>query len=348
MPAVHDHICATVGEQFFDPVAGSDRNDTVRFALTFWFYGEVDVSDRGVVVLQRHIFDFDFQKFTVSLAKRQHTVGRHRVDMYFHNTARFERHHTIPDALEIVCQKPHFKGFRIRFAALQTKQQLGAVAIFQNAVLRKEIQVNILTRCTYRRDLFIFSLIRKSLQHTFHNVDKPGSSGINNTRLFQNGKHIRCLFQCAFRLIKKISEQCFRGNGYFVGDIFRCTAHDGKDRALRRLHDGLVCVLCSSLQCLDQCFVIRLIHILQAVCDPLKYLRQDDTGVASGTKQHPIRNTSGDLRNRIGTGADSVHTADRSKKHIIARIPIRDREHIQVIDCLHMGTQICGTGSNHS
>ena len=77
--------------------------------------------------------------------------------MDLHDAPGFESNDRVADFFQILGDCTHFKPFGVGLALLQAKQKLCAVTVFQNAVLGKQIQINIL-RDLFRRQLIFVKI----------------------------------------------------------------------------------------------------------------------------------------------------------------------------------------------
>jgi len=64
-------------------------------------------------MLERHILDFYFEKFSESLAIGKHFMGSIGVNVYFNYTVRFKGNHAVADVFEILCYYAYIKNQNI-------------------------------------------------------------------------------------------------------------------------------------------------------------------------------------------------------------------------------------------
>ncbi len=198
------------------------------------------------------------------------------MDMDLDDAALSECDDAVSDGLEVFEYDRRIKCIEICLRPLQAHQHLGAVAVLEDAVLCKEIEVEVASRRGYIDFTDTHILVRECPEHALDYVDKTRSAAVDDSRLLQYIEHSGSLLEGALRLLEKIGEHIKRRCVLPCLHIFRRTAHDGKHGSLRRLHDCLVCVLRPALESPDESAAVGLLDSLEGICYSLEYLGEND------------------------------------------------------------------------
>ena len=144
--------------------------------------------DQRLVVLQRHILDLQCQIFTELLAVIQHIAWAERVHMHLDQVIVFYCNNRIAHTFQIGNDPGNIKRWNIHLGILQLQDKFCAIAKFQLTVCIKcgDIDlpgrsvpcfvINSLDRCT--------RISAECILHSFKNINKACTAGINNARLF--------------------------------------------------------------------------------------------------------------------------------------------------------------------
>ena len=99
------------------PFARGDGDYAVRDTIFFRFGDLASIVE--VIVLKRHILDFDSKIFPEPLAEFQHFIGLRRVDVDLYNAARLKADYRISHGTQKVFYHVCVKVFRVGFCALK-------------------------------------------------------------------------------------------------------------------------------------------------------------------------------------------------------------------------------------
>ena len=340
LSAVDNHI----GSAFFKcrdkPLSGSN-GDKSEF-LSRFFHAQIIVVDqsfaflynRGFVMLKRHVFYFNSQKFAVTLSKFQHFPRRHGVNMHFKHGTGNERHNRVAAyTCQIIDKNLRSKGFEICLGTLQTQQNFGAIAEFHNAVLGEFIEIYFVFHGLFNR-IVNYVLASDRRKSAFRNVHKPRSAAVGYARFFQNGKQLRRAFKRRFCLGEIIESKAFERT--VGGDSFSRIrggfAGNGENGAFYRIDYRFIGTLDASVERSSNVVKGGALNADKAFCHAAEKLRQNNARVSSCIKQHSVGQCFGFFLHGIGGDVfHSVKTAAYGHTHIFARISVGDREHVQFV-----------------
>ena len=141
-------------------------------------------------------------------------------------------------------------------------------------------------------------------------------------------------------------------------DAVRHLAHDGEDRALGRLADGVVGAVGGARHGrADQHRVDELARSRgQLLGRAADQLGEDDAGVAARAEQRRAGHAVDDLlapdlveRAPAGQAVELVEDGAQRERHVVARVAVGDREHIEVVDllaaCFQLGQRALDDGT---
>ena len=144
--------------------------------------------DQRLIVLQRHVLDLQCQIFTKLLAVIQYVSRTERVHVHLDQVIVFYCNNRIAHTFQIGNDPGNIKRWNIHLRILQLQDKLRTIAKFQLAVCIKcrDIDlpgrsfpcfvINGLDRCT--------RISAECILHSFKNINKACTAGINNTSLF--------------------------------------------------------------------------------------------------------------------------------------------------------------------
>ena len=178
----------------------------------------------------------------------------------------------------------------------------------------------------------------QGVQHTLEDHQEALAAGVHHTGLLQDGVHLGGVLQGELPLGDGGLQHGLRvvgGLAGCVGGPGRRQAGDGEDGALGGLHHRLVGGGHAVIQGDGEIGAVGGILVLQGLAKAPEEQGEDDAGVAPGPPQQGGGVDGGGLPHRLGLlfaqlgggGADG-------KAHIGARIPVGDREDVELVDLL--------------
>ena len=324
-------------EGFREAFAGGHSDRSQGFAAAFETRFHV-----VLMVLKGHVLYLDGEKFAPLAALAEHRARILGVDVHLYDAAVAEKHQGIPSRLEPVFDDLLVKGVRVHFGALQTKEKLCAVAILQDTVFRKSIEVN---RCPAVAGFVTPGPDRVSPfqrhPHPFRNTHKSCAAAVHYAGFFEHIQLLRRVFQGRFHSGNPPVQIGFKGSGVLCAR--NALAKHGEDGPFHRLRNGAIGFIHSLLHGAAEGGHIGLIPSFYAFGDAGKDAGEDNTGIAAGAQEHAPGYGIGHFRQ---AGTAGMGAGLYGHEHVVSCVSVRDREHIEVVDTLAVPGKVGGTATN--
>ncbi len=246
-----------------------------------------------------------------------------------------ERHDRIARAVKVVRNGLQVEMLHVALLILQPEQELGAVAELQLAVLGKSRNVNLGGRLLADLLLVSRNVACERLFHTLGNVNEARAAAVDNARLLQHRQKVRSPFKRGVKLRDKVVKEVLERGfviGFFVGVRDRLP-ENRQNRAFDRLLDRLVGLVDAALESVADCRNIRVADALKTLRNTCKNLRKNRARVSSCTAEHACRDDLGGFSEVVGfVAANAIHARLDRHEHVVARVPVGNREDVEVVD----------------
>ncbi len=245
-----------------------------------------------LVVLQGHVLHLDGQELAVQLAVVQDFAGGAGVDMDLDDGAVAEEDEGFPVLREPVGKDRFVEGLQVHLGALQPQEELRAVAEFQDAVLRKGVEVHFLDG--RRVDNRHFGRLPvQGGAHPLRDIQESGPAAVHDPRLLQHVQEFRRVLE---RQVHRADEKV----EVFVqvpasGRCFHGFPENGEDGSFHGFGNGMVGFFHTGLHGAGEGLDTGLPLPGKALGDTGEDAGQDDPGVAPGPREHAVRDGLGHL-----------------------------------------------------
>ena len=240
-------------------------------------------------------------------------------------------------------------------AGVLVDKELGAVAVLDVLDLHQVVGKNALARSVAVQlrlggDFFALDHAApvKDLLHALEHDQDALAARVHNTGLFQHRQQVRGILQRGLAGGHDLGPQGRDLGGGGGGGRFGRQAGDGQDGAFGRLHDRLVSGFHAHLQRFGQVGGLRFLLALQRLGEAAEQKARDDAGVAARAAQHGGGRHLAGLRDRAGIGQRFQLLGGRADghAHVRARITVRYRENVQLIDAGALVGNVVGAGED--
>ncbi len=312
----------------------------------FRLVGALGVDPAGVGVLYPHILHLDGFELAVFHTLRQSLARVVGVDMDLDDLLIVYHHHTVADGFEIGAQQK-----RIAVVPFITcNDELGAVCK-GDVRLKGTGGADAFTRCgRFGRGVPLDDgAAPEHVLHGAQNDAEPLPARIHHTGLFQHRQQIGCPGEGGFCFVADDGPHRFdrrilgRGGNRFFGRL----PGDGEDSPLGGLHNGLIRGFHPHTERRREIGATCLALTLESLGKAAEQQGENHPGIAPGA---PEKGRGGGIGGFADGGILQAGQfpggGGQGHRHIGTRVPIGDRENIQLVDRLLFLAQAVGRGDH--